>query len=301
MIALRSHARRRRGCVGPRARVGRATHAGVGARGSLVASALALLVAGAPSSAQTFGPRTGPSWESPQHFALELRIGSFSENIDGQLGVGGRGPFNEIFCSTRDSNAPAGSAVGCPFRFRVGLEFDWQIVRLGPVGSLGVGANASYGNAFARAPATAGMSSPEPTAWRRTAQDTSLQVVQSALFGVLRFDGLARAVRWLPLAPYAKAGVALAPWWVTNGENNARDPVTGQEAVGLSQGFYLAGGLAVMLDAFEPHVARQWDQVSGVNHSYVFFELHYTYLGGLTRRTLDVGGLAWTAGVTIEF
>ncbi len=50
----------------------------------------------------------------------------------------------------------------------------------------------------------------------------------------------------------------------------------------------------------EPHTARQWDQMSGVNHSYLFFELNYTYLGGFTRRTLDLGGLGWTAGVLLE-
>lgn len=270
-------------------------------RSSLFIAASAIVALEAPALAQTFGPRDGPRWESPQHFAIELRIGSFSENIDGQLGLAGLGPYNEIFCSTRDPNAPANAPVGCPFRFRGGLEFDWQILRLGPVGSLGVGAIATYGNATARAPATAGMSSTDPTTWRRSAQDTSLQVLQSSIHAVLRVDVLARRIRWLPLAPYAKAGIALAPWWVTSGEMNARDPVTGQDAVGLSHGFFLAGGLAVMLDTFEPDVARQWDQVSGVNHSYLFFELHYTYLGGFTRRTLDVGGLAWTAGVTIEF
>ena len=261
----------------------------------------AVLTLEAPALAQTFGPRSRSSWETPQNFAIELRIGSFSENIDGQLGLAGRGPFQEIFCSTRDPNAAAGTAVGCPLRFRGGLEFDWQILRLGPVGSLGVGAIASYSNAAARAPATAGMTSTDPTVWRRTAQDTSLQVLQSSIHAVLRVDVLARRIRWLPLAPYAKAGIALAPWWVTNGERNARDPITNEDAIGLSHGFFLAGGVAVMLDTFEPDVARQWDQTSGVNHSYLFFELNYTYLGGFTRRTLDVGGLAWTAGVAIEF
>jgi|LNFM01.1.fsa_nt_gb hypothetical protein len=261
----------------------------------------AVLTLEAPALAQTFGPRSRSSWETPQNFAIELRIGSFSENIDGQLGLAGRGPFQEIFCSTRDPNAAAGTAVGCPLRFRGGLEFDWQILRLGPVGSLGVGAIASYSNATARAPATAGMTSTDPTVWRRTAQDTSLQVLQSSIHAVLRVDVLARRIRWLPLAPYAKAGIALAPWWVTNGERNARDPITNEDAIGLSHGFFLAGGVAVMLDTFEPDVARQWDQTSGVNHSYLFFELNYTYLGGFTRRTLDVGGLAWTAGVAIEF
>ncbi len=272
------------------------------ARPSLCAlSASACLVAIAPAaSAQTFGPRSGPRWESPQNFALELRVGSFNQAIDEQLGLAGRGPYQQIFCSTRDATAAAGSAVGCPMRFRVGLEGDWQILRLGPVGSFGVGALAQYGNAFASAPAAAGMSSTDATQWRRSAQTTSLQAINTAVFAVLRVDVLAQRVRWLPIAPYAKAGLALAPWWVTSGEETARDPITNSDAVGLSNGFFLAGGLSVMLDAFEPATARQWDQLSGVNHSYVYFELNYSYLGGLGRRTLDLGGLGWTAGILLE-
>jgi hypothetical protein len=272
------------------------------ARPSLCAlAASAALVAIAPAaSAQTFGPRSGPRWESPQNFAIELRVGSFNQAIDEQLGLAGRGPYQQIFCSTRDATAAAGSAVGCPMRFRVGLEGDWQILRLGPVGSLGVGALAQYGNAFANAPAAAGMSSTDATQWRRSAQTTSLQAINTAVFAVLRVDVLAQRVRWLPIAPYAKAGLALAPWWVTSGEETARDPITNSDAVGLSSGFFLAGGLSVMLDAFEPHTARQWDQLSGVNHSYVYVELNYSYLGGLGRRTLDLGGLGWTAGILLE-
>lgn len=250
--------------------------------------------------AQTLNNRDAFRYASRQDFALELRVGSFNENIDGQLGLAGRGPYNDLFCSTRDANATAGSAVGCPFRFRIGLEIDWQIIRLGPLGQIGVGLIGSWGNASAKAPASAGMNSADPTAWRRTAQDTSLQVVQLAPVAVWRIDSIARRTRYFPVVPVLKAGPAFAPWWVTNGENLARG-AGGQDAVGLSQGFFLGGQIAVMLDAFEPGAARQWDQNAGINHSYLFFELNYSYFGGLTRRTLDVGGLAWSAGVAVEF
>ncbi len=269
-------------------------------RPAALATALCAALAAREASAQTFGTRDAPSFASRQDFAIELRVGSFSENIDGQIGMADAGPYRQIFCSTRDSNAAAGSAVGCPLRFRAGLEADWQIVRLGPIGQFGIGAFVTYGNATARAPATAGMSSTDATTWRRTAQETALHTLSTAVFGVLRFDGLARRIPWFPIAPYAKAGLALTPWWVNSGEDLAKDSM-GNDAIGLSQGVFLAGGLSVMLDAFEPQVARRWDQVSGVNHSFLFFELNYSYLGGITRRTLDVGGLAWTAGVMIEF
>ncbi|MDP3274147.1 MAG: MXAN_2562 family outer membrane beta-barrel protein [Deltaproteobacteria bacterium] len=265
-----------------------------------VLSAAALFSLSPLASAQTYGTQDRRPEESRQDFALELRFGSFTENIDNQVGMAANGPFRQIFCSTRDATAASTATVGCPARFRFGAEFDWQILRLGPVGSFGVGLVASFGSAVADAPALSGMSSTDATQWRRSAQQTTLNVVQGAALAVLRIDGLARRVRWLPVVPFAKAGLALAPWWVTSGEANARD-TSGNDAVGLSQGFYFAGGLAVMLDTFEPHVARQWDQQSGVNHSYVFFELNYQYLGGITRRTLDVGGLAWTAGVNVEF
>jgi hypothetical protein len=267
---------------------------------SYAATALAVGLAASESTAQTFGTRDADRYSSRQDFALELRVGSFSENIDGQLGLGGRGPYNDIFCSTRDANASATAAVGCPLRFRFGLEIDWQIVRLGPLGQLGVGLAGSWGSAYAKAPATAGMNSPDPTAWRRTAQETTLQVLHFAPMAVWRIDSIARRTRYFPVVPTLKAGLALAPWWVTNGENYARSS-SGEDAVGLSQGFFVGGQIAVLLDAFEPGAARRWDNNAGINHSYLFVELNYTYLGGLTRRTLDVGGLAWTAGISIEF
>lgn len=267
---------------------------------SMLSVSAAIVLGSLTAQAQTFGTRDADRYASPQNFALELRLGSFNENIDGQLGVPGRGPYNEIFCSTRESNAVAGSAVGCPLRFRGGFEADWQFLRMGPLGQLGLGLLGSFGNAFAKAPASAGMNSADASTWRRTAQDTALVVVHIAPLLVWRFDTIARRTRYFPIVPVLKVGPQVAPWWVTNGENYARTS-TGEDAVGLSQGFFLGGGIAVLLDAFEPGAARAWDNNAGINHSYLYFEINYSYLGGLTRKTLDVGGLTWTGGVTVEF
>jgi hypothetical protein len=254
---------------------------------STLAALAGLLALGASraAEAQTFGYDDRGPYESRQDFALEFRVGPWTPRIDQP--DRGLTPYRDIF--------------GDALRFVGAAEFDWQIVRIGPVMSLGVGAGVGYTNASADAPLASATLSPDPSTWgMRSATNTTLHVIPTTLLAVARFDGLARRYRFLPIAPYVKTGLAYSFWWVMNGSQVARAR-NGQDAVGGSLGFHVAGGVAVMLDAFEPRLARQWDSTSGVNHSYVFVEGYLTELSGFGRQQLDVGTLSWAAGLSFEF
>jgi hypothetical protein len=182
--------------------------------------------------------------------------------------------------------------------------------------SLGVGLSAGYTVTSARAPTTqsmcpgavltngtcpAGTSSSNPNQWTLSGESTAINVVPVTAVVVGRFDGLARHFQYIPLVPYAKFGPAYSFWWVATGTGLAHNP-DGRDAVGGSLGWHGALGIQLMLDAFEPRVARQLDTNWGVNHSYLFFEGYITDLRGLTSRPqLDVGTTNWAAGLMVEF
>lgn len=262
------------------------------------------LLAPGVARAQTFelfGPDRGRDrFESPQHFAFEFRAGPWYPLIDNEFVARGRPerPFHAI--------------LGDDDRLLVGAELDWQILRVNPVGSLGIGVGLGYTSATAVAPVT--RSDPNDLRQQPTGgQETSLNVLPAYAVAIVRLDGLARRT-FIPVVPYAKAGLAYSLWWVTTGDNLARrnasspgpvpDAATDLNAAafGGTLGLHLAAGVMLRLDNFEPQAQRSWDTEMGVNHSYLFFE--YTrantdLLG--SRPQLQVGSNTWTAGIALEF
>lgn len=273
---------------------------------SAAALSLALLGSSGDATAQTFGAeRYRQPGESRQDFAFELRAGTWLPNVANRdfnpamPDLGRASAFDRIF---RWSNADGGPLLA------LGGEVDWQILRLGPVGSLGVGLQGYVGWVNARAPLAAStQTSDDPSTWTRTDLRTSLTVVPVTGLAVLRFDGLARAVRYLPFVPYAKFGLGYAFWWVNKGDAYAQYPVTNgttttqADVVGGSVGWTGALGLQLMLDSFEPTLARQFDTTMGVNHSYLFVEGYLSSFGFGDPARLDVGTFTWAAGIMLEY
>jgi len=95
--------------------------------------------------------------------------------------------------------------------------------------------------------------------------DTTFNVVPTGLALTYRFDWLAE--RWnVPLAPYGRATLERYNWWVTDGSGSWV-----QE--GATNGWSVAAGVGLLLDFFDPMLAREFDMDSGVNHTYLFFEV----------------------------
>jgi hypothetical protein len=216
------------------------------------------------------------SLESPQHFALELRLGPYRPRIDSEFD--GRTPYRDIF--------------GNKTRVMGGLEFDWQALRLGGVGSLGPG----FGLGYTRMSAGALLVGEAG----RAAQKTTLSILPLWAVAVLRIDALARRTV-VPLALYAKAGLATGLWWTDGGNGTSRDS-EGVVGKGRSDGWLLAGGLMLDTGFLEPSAARNLDNSSGVNHCYFFGEWMWLDLGAFSPGdSMRVGANTWLGGIAFEF
>ncbi len=212
--------------------------------------------------------------ESPQHAALELRIGRYTPKID-----------NEFATAT-----PYKSMFGTDSRYAVGVEMDLQVLRIPYLGTLGVGGALQYTK----------MSAPAFVAsnYSRGGEDTTLTIFPLYAVAVLRADYIARSTP-VPLVPYAKLGIGAGLWRVTNGGGTS--DVGGVKGNGLSIGPQFALGGMLLLDAFDPDAASSLDDQLGINNSYVFVEWYDSFLNDFgTGRQMQVGTNSWVLGLAFE-
>jgi hypothetical protein len=214
---------------------------------------------------------------SPQNFALEIRIGQYYPKVDSEPALGGRTPFRDVF--------------GERSRFQVGIEFDWQALRIPHFGSLGPGLGIGY-TKFGGVANRAGTKIP-------SAQATNLEIYPFQGVAVLRVDVLANELH-IPIVPYGKAGVGLGLWRAygptgteTNGDTRGK---------GMSWGTHFALGAAVQFDFLDRGSAKTLDIASGINHTYGFVEYISSNLDGFgSTKALHVGTNNWAAGLAFEF
>ncbi len=222
-------------------------------------------------------------FSSPQHFAVEFRIGPYTPDVDSEPALGATKPFENTF--------------GTNTRVFVGAELDWQAIRIPHLGTLGPGLSFGFTS-------MSGKSFVHNSGGTRSGDDTTLLIFPGALVGVLRVDVLARELK-IPLVPYGKAGLGFGFWRSTNAVGTSTYTSTSgavENANGLSMGTNFAGGLALLLDVFDPLTARNFDNVMGVNHTYIYGEYVASTLNGLGQSdVLRVGASTWVAGITFEF
>ena len=215
--------------------------------------------------------RRGPT-ESPQHVALEMRFGRYVPNIDDEF-----------------TNAtPYETMYGPKDRYEVGLEVDWQALRIPYLGTLGPGFHFGYTHFSADSFVTNGNG-------QRGAEKTGLMIIPMGLDGVLRADVLARETP-IPLVPYLKVGLGSGIWRVTNGGGTAS--VNGVTGSGISWGPEFAVGGMLLLDFFDQNSAKNLDNEIGINNSYFFMEWDVSKLGAGNQ--LEVGTNTWTLGLAFE-
>lgn len=226
------------------------------------------------------GYRAHRSYETPQHFALELRVGPYRPNVDDQFPAAK--PFETTFGDDR--------------RVAIGAELDWQMLRIPYLGTIGPGLAWNYTKMSANAKLQA---SGAPSA-----ETTSLMIMPMYAVGVLRLDVFSRELG-IPLVPYGKAGVGYALWSASNDLGTSRwtDPATRETTLGRGHtwGTHLAAGLMLQLDPFDRAAAAQLDQNIGVNHSYLFFEWMNARLDGFgDSSSMRVGASTWVTGLAFE-
>lgn len=214
-------------------------------------------------------------YRSPQHFALELRFGPYSPDIDSEFD-GKATPHRDFFGSNR--------------RLMSQFELDYQIIR--HVGSLGVGLAMGYFSETGNNRLASGAPSDDTS---------SLKLIPFSVSAVYRFDLLLERFH-VPLVPYGKLGLDYALWWVTNGNGEVPEDATGGTGRGGTLGWHAAIGLSLVLDFLDPVAAHQFDIEMGVNHTHLFAELGHWDISGLgAGHRLHVGDNTWMAGLLFEF
>jgi len=241
-----------------------------------------------------FGPYGRPQdvkdYESPQHWAFELRFGPYYPQIDSEPGLTG---------------TPAADALGTGHRVMVGIEGDWQALRVPRVLSLGPGFGMGYTvlhkeAVYGFAPNGSDQTPPPGIVPGTTMSpmNSSLKVWVQWVDAVARIDALNRNFH-IPLVFSAKLGVGQALWWASKG--NLTGNVNGVIGHGRSFGPHWALGVMFDLNFVQPERARKLDAVSDINHMYLFFEWYQLKLGSWGSNDLHVGVSVWVLGYALEF
>jgi len=250
----------------------------------LLVLTLGLLGSSRVASAQTtrnvdefgaYGPNTTRDG-SPQIGAVEARFGAYNPRVDKSVPNG----------------TPYADTFGTKTRYMVGLEGDWQVLRIPHLGTLGPGLGWGYTRASGLARLT---SDPETI----SGEQTSLTIMPIYLVAVLRADVFAREYG-IPLVPYAKLGMGTALWWSSDGGDQAY--ADGVKGSGISFGPQYALGGMFLLDILDQQTARDADVSLGINNSYIFGEWYGSELDAFgSNKRLNAGANTWVVGLAIEF
>jgi hypothetical protein len=259
-----------------------------------------------PASAQDvdeFGPYGRPkddiNYESPQHWAFELRIGPYYPQIDSAPGL----------TASPSGQFPAAESLGTGHRVMVGMEGDWQALRLGKILSFGPGFGMGYTVLSKSAPYGP---NPDPNSPNQTPpagisigapspMSSTLKLWVQWVDAVVRLDALNKMFR-IPVVFTAKLGMGQALWWAGKGNLAGRDATTGTIGHGRSWGPTWALGAMFDLNFMQPERARRLDAISDINHMYIFAEWYQLKLDGFGSDTqLRVGDSDWVIGYALEF
>jgi hypothetical protein len=238
-------------------------------------SALVLVAAGraeAQESRDGAWRRSEPPPESPQRFAIELRFGPYHPDVDEEFPVDR--PYARAFGEDKKP-------------FFAGFEFDWQVLRIPKLGTLGPGLGWGYSRASAQATK---VSNGQPSA-----EMTYLAIMPFYGVGVFRLDVLARETA-IPIVAYGKAGIGYGLWWSGNDVRKL--------GKGHSWGTHYALGAMLLLDSFDEHASVELDNEWGINNTYFYFEWMMSNLNGFgdspNHSVLHVGANTWMLGLAIE-
>lgn len=209
--------------------------------------------------------------QSPRWGSFELSAGTYRPDIDSEF-PGGVGAFTGAF------------GTGRSWLFRAAAA---RNVFTG-YGTLEVGLGTGYMKVSGRALKMDGT---------RSGDTTTLKMIPTSLNVTYRLDTFADRYG-IPLAPYGRFAFERYNWWINDADGNRTQS-------GATNGWSVGAGLALMLDFFDPGLARELDQDNGINHTYLFGELRKTYVDDFGSSTSwnmsDSAALTWTAGLLFVF
>lgn len=222
-------------------------------------------------------------YESPQNFMIELRFGPYRPDIDSDPNLHGT-PYLDTF--------------GTPQHFYLGVEFEWEAVRIEHFGTIGP----DVGIGTVSISRLAKLQNPGPSGQIYSAENTTLTLYPMYVAAVARFDYFLRHPRIkVPFVPYVKVGLAVTPWEASTdtGTSVGANGVVGK---GYTLGLYSAFGVSFDLNVLDERAAREFDNSMGVNHTYLFGEFYSNNPTLIPQsNALRVGTSAFACGVAFEF
>ena len=196
--------------------------------------ALAALAAAAMLSLPVAATADSPRWGT-----FELRVANYRPNIDAELGAADA-RYADTF----------GTKRGWFPRILVSYTLLDQFVKV----DAGVGTG--WFRAKGKGHFVSGVS---------TESNTTFSIVPATLALTVRVDGVAE--RWpIPLGVYGRAALERYNWLVTDGTGSLSEK-------GATNGWSVAGGVSLLLDFIDPVLAREMDADSGVNQTWLYFEV----------------------------
>ena len=200
---------------------------------------LAVAVAAALPARAQLSPAVVTLGSSGRWGSFDVGMQRYRPNIDAEFATA-PGPYETMF----------GSGDG--WMLRLGLARALYT----KVGSVEVGVRSGWFQDTGKGLTAAGQPSTE---------DTKFKMIPTSLAVTYRFDWPTERYS-IPFAPYARLALERYNWWITDGSGNTVEK-------GATNGWSWSLGLAFLLDFLDPSLAREFDRDSGVNHTYVFFDV----------------------------
>jgi hypothetical protein len=241
------------------------------------------LAAAAPALAQ-FDQPLGPS---PRWGSVDIGFGQYTPNIDSESFPNSAapvppGPYERVF----------GTHPGWMFTATVSYSLFARF------GTWDIGFKSGYFEKSAKGLVADPSSS---TGFSEAGADTALKIIPTSAVLTYRFDWPLERYK-IPLAPYGRIAFERYNWWITRGSG-------GTVQKGATMGWSASGGLALLVDWIDPQLAREFDHESGVNHTYLFFEVVTGKIDDFGSETnsgskswnLSPKGFTWMSGMTFVF
>lgn len=232
---------------------------------------VAALLAPLSAAGQVAGQDAG---SSEKWGTFEFRLASFRPDIDSEF-TDGRHPYADIF----------GTKRGWFPKILVSYTLLDRFVQV-DVGA-GTGWFRAKGKGWYQTPFDGSSVSPE---------NTTFSIVPATLALTVRVDGVAE--RWpVPVEVYGRAALERYHWLVTDGTGGISEK-------GATNGWSVAGGAGFLLDFIDPDLARELDNDSGVNHTWLYFEVEKSRVddfGSKTSWNLSDERLTLAGGIRMVF
>lgn len=262
-------------------------------RSSITAGGLAiagLLLAPSPASAheeddpdgdftRAYEPDYDPNrYRSPRYGAFEFRIGPYSAHIDDEF----------------DTATPYADAYGSKGALAIGVEFDWQPLRISHLGSLGLGVAWHWTQKGGTAPYAG---DPAPGNPEESAHKQKLWIMPMYTVAVFRLDVFAKEYH-VPIVPYAKGGFAFAFWQARDASSLSE--YNGIKGKGLETGLQFQLGAMLHLNPLSAQGTIDMDNSTGVNDAYLYIEWWKSSVDSFGKG-MQVGTSTWMTGLALEF